>query len=307
MTSFSDTIVMEMLSDGRRLHLRNGPIDLIIEVCGTVGEVGAAYQQARDIFSTILTDLTDELDIMRTPIGNQHAKPMGQITKAMSHTTSRLSGGSFATPMICVAGAVADYVLHAMLQGRNLQRAYVNNGGDIALFLAPEQKFDVGICANPMTGVVASVAQIASTDGVGGIATSGWRGRSHSLGIADAVTVLASNAAMADAAATLIANAIDLPGHSNITRAPAHDLFPDSDLGGRFVTTDVTKLSAFDANTALDAGRILAQRMIDQSLILAAYGNLQGELFALNQKSINLKCSNVTQFDTLNQKVPAYA
>ena len=55
-----------------------------------------------------------------------------------------------------------------------------------------------------------------------GIATSGWRGRSFSLGIADAVTVLAATAAEADAAATVIANAVDLPGHPAIdTRAGA--------------------------------------------------------------------------------------
>ena len=46
-----------------------------------------------------------------------------------------------------------------------------------------------------------------------GVATSGWRGRSFSLGIADAVTVLARTGAAADAAATIIANAVDLPGH----------------------------------------------------------------------------------------------
>jgi hypothetical protein len=53
---------------------------------------------------------------------------------------------------------------------------------------------------------------IRSEDGVRGVATSGWRGRSFSLGIADAVTVLARSGAEADAAATLIANAVNLPG-----------------------------------------------------------------------------------------------
>ena len=51
--------------------------------------------------------------------------------------------------------------------------------------------------------------RIRHGDGVGGIATSGARGRSFSLGIADSVTVLAEDAATADAAATLIANAVD--------------------------------------------------------------------------------------------------
>ena len=58
------------------------------------------------------------------------------------------------------------------------------------------------------------------------------------------VTVLADTAACADVAATLIANAVDLPGHGAITRAPARTLFPDSDLGAIPVTTDVGALSA---------------------------------------------------------------
>ena len=77
---------------------------------------------------------------------------------------------------------------------------------------------------------------------VRGIATSGWRGRSFSLGIADAVTVLADRAAMADAAATIIANAVDLPGHPGVVRVPARDLAPDSDLGDRLVTQGVGEL-----------------------------------------------------------------
>ena len=72
-----------------------------------------------------------------------------------------------------------------------------------------------------------------------GVATSGRHGRSFSLGIADAVTVLARTASQADAAATIIANAVDLPGHPAIVRCPACDLQPDSDLGARLVTREV--------------------------------------------------------------------
>ena len=43
---------------------------------------------------------------------------------------------SFITPMAAVAGAVADEILQAMRRAAPLARAYVNNGGDIALHLA---------------------------------------------------------------------------------------------------------------------------------------------------------------------------
>ena len=97
----------------------------------------------------------------------------------------------------------------------DLDKAYVNNGGDIALHLAPGAVDATPAIAGTGHGLADRVI-IRADDPVRGIATSGWRGRSFSLGIADAVTVLARTAAEADAAATMIANAVDLPGHPAI-------------------------------------------------------------------------------------------
>jgi len=109
---------------------------------------------------------------------------------------------------------------------------------------------------------------------VRGIATSGWRGRSFSMGIADAVTVLGARAAMADAAATIIANAVDLPGHSNVVRVPACTVDPDSDLGERLVTQDVGELSDEDVDRALGSGIEVAKGLRDEGLIESAALNL---------------------------------
>ena len=110
-----------------------------------------------------------------------------------------------------------------------------------------------------------------------GIATSGRHGRSFSLGIADAVTVLATTASQADAAATVIANAVDLPGHSAIIRQPANELQPDSDLGARLVTRDVGMLSKSEIEDALRAGVHKAQRLLVAGLIEGAALRLLGE------------------------------
>ncbi|MGQ3177870.1 MAG: hypothetical protein ACT6SC_09770, partial [Blastomonas fulva] len=67
--------------------------------------------------------------------------------------------------------------------------------------------------------------------------------------------VLAPTAAMADAAATVIANAIDLPGHPAVERLPASSIQSDSDLGERLVTRDVGPLATDDIETALAAYR----------------------------------------------------
>ena len=114
-----------------------------------------------------------------------------------------------------------------------------------------------------------------------GVATSGWRGRSFSLGIADAVTLLARTGAEADAAATLVANAVDLPGHPAIRRVPARDLAPDSDLGDRLVTQGVGALAPGEVARALDNGLAVAEDFRRRGLITAS------ALFLCGQTRIN--------------------
>ncbi len=285
MALFDSPLVLR-LEDGR-LQLRHGPIDLIIEAFGLPLEVAAAYQQATDAFATVLTDLVAELDNLRKQQGICPDVFHGKIAGEMADVARLFSSQHFVTPMIAVAGAVADHVLHAMTQGRVLSKAYVNNGGDIALHLGCNQSFTIGICSNPAVAnlhnsAIVSKASVTSDTGVGGIATSGWRGRSHSLGIADSVTVLARTAAIADGAATLIANAIDLPDHPSIERQAAAILNPDSDLGNMMVTVDVKELSSEEVRRALNGGQELARSMIDAGQIIAVYGSLNSQVFSLN-------------------------
>jgi uncharacterized protein len=257
-----------LLPDGRRLHLQHGPIDLIVEAAGRAEEVSAAYLQAQDAFRPVLETLVAELSILRAPLGKHRLAPRGAVARRMLRAVSP-HAKVFVTPMAAVAGAVADHILSKLRQGRSLRRAYVNNGGDIALYLAPGESFALGAMHVPKV-------TIASKDKVRGIATSGWRGRSHSLGIADAVTVLAESAAAADAAATLIANAVTLPGAASVRRRPAQDLSPDSDLGDRLVTIEVGVLDAGEKAAALDRGATVARDMHRDGLIMAATLCLQG-------------------------------
>jgi ApbE superfamily uncharacterized protein (UPF0280 family) len=193
----------------------------------------------------------------------------------MEAAVSPLASGAFITPMAAVAGSVADEVLAAMLAGRRLDRAYVNNGGDSALYLGVGQSMTIAI-AGTGHGFADRIA-IHAEDPARGIATSGWRGRSFSRGIADAVTVLARTGAAADAAATLVANAVDLPGHPAVVRRPAQELAPDSDLGDRLVTTDVGVLSSGEIDKALARGLAVAENFRRRGLIAAAALFLAGE------------------------------
>ncbi|MFN3548965.1 MAG: UPF0280 family protein, partial [Mesorhizobium sp.] len=255
------------LPDGRRLHMNHGPIDLIVEAFGADDERDAAYRQAAARFSTILGELVEELPALRTPSAGRPRRFAGSAARRMETAASRLSDGGrvFVTPMAAVAGAVADEVLAAMVDGRRLDRAYVNDGGDIALHLAPGEALRLAIGGKDE--MMADRVLVRAEDGVRGVATSGWRGRSHSLGIADAVTVLAMDAASADVAATLIANAVDLPRHPAIGRTPAVELAPDSDLGERLVTTSVGALAAGEVAEALERGLAVAEDFRSRGLI----------------------------------------
>ena len=192
----------------------------------------------------------------------------------------------FVAPMAAVAGSVADTVLAAMVTHANPGRAYVNNGGDIAVHLDPGQTFTLGMALQAGT----ALGQFRMTHALParGVATSGRHGRSLSLGIADSATVLAATAAEADVAATLIANAVDLPGHPAITRQPAQDIHPDSDLGNQPVVTHCAPLSAPDRARALDAGLARARECVQRRLIHGAALFLQGDTRLLNPAPFTL-------------------
>jgi hypothetical protein len=266
------------LPDGR-LHLQEGPIDLVIEAFGEGAEVERAYAAAEACFAEVLPGLVAELAGLRRPVGE--AVFQGPVARRME-AACRPHGAVFVTPMAAVAGAVADHVLAAMTDAASLARAYVNDGGDIALHLAPGERLACGLVAEVADPRLNGRAVIAAETPIRGIATSGRAtlgqgGRSFSLGIADAVTVFAGSAAAADVAATLIANAVDLPGHPAVRRRPAAEIDPESDLGDRAVTLAVGALSDEEIAAALERGLAAAGALRAAGLIEAAALFLRGQ------------------------------
>ena len=266
-----------LLADGKRLHLQDGPIDLIVEASGREADVGAAYEAAARRFTGLLDELCTELAELRKAADPKRTALKGVIPRRMHAAVAPFAAREFITPMAAVAGSVAQEILGAMLAAAPLDRAYVNNGGDIAVHLTGREQFTVGLMDRPDAKGVMRMITVDAGDPVRGIATSGRHGRSFSLGIADAVTVLAKTAAQADAAATVIANAVDLPGHPAVLRVPANELQPDSDLGERLVTRDVGALTEPDIEAALEAGSLRARQLLAAGLIEGAALRLLGE------------------------------
>jgi len=279
------------LPDGR-VHFQHGPIDLVIGVDGEPQAVAAALERAWRRFEPLLGELVAELACLRRCAEPQHP-PRGEVARRM-HAAVLPFRPRFVTPMAAVAGAVADAIV-ACLAAPGVRRACVNNGGDIALWLEPDAPaYSIGVALDrrgalqrargaaagsdrpspPAIEMPASLS-IAACAPWRGVATSGWRGRSLSLGIADSVTVLAADGARADAAATMIANAVDVVDPA-IRRAPAASLRDGSDLGERLATVDVPALPDDAVRCALEAGCAEARRCIDAGLVGAALLSLQG-------------------------------
>ena len=271
----------QTLADGR-WHFQHGPIDLVIQAEGAPLLVADCHERAWLRFSGLLHQLVSELPTLRSPVQGP-CDLQGGVARRMWAACAPYQA-DFITPMAAVAGAVAQEILGCYAVA-GINRAWVNNGGDIALHLAPGQSAAVGVYCDLAALDVAQLQSGLLLDGqihitsampVRGVATSGWRGRSQSLGIADSVTVLARTAAEADAAATIVANAVDVadPG---IQRLPARQVRDDSDLGDIPVTVHVPLLHHAQVHRALQQGLQKAQELQSQGLLWCALLTCQGQ------------------------------
>ena len=279
--AFVSGAVRAQLGNGR-WHFQHGPIDCILSAEGETGAAAECIEHAWSRFRGVLDELVAELPLLRADLSSlpgSRVAPHGPIARRMVVACrAHAAGGRFITAMAAVAGSVAEELIASFAEPR-IRRAFVNNGGDIALHLAPGASFDVGLFADPAHGLAGLPLDgrfsIEAHSPVRGIATSGWRGRSFSLGIADAVTVLATTASAADAAATVIGNAVDV-ADARIVRRPANDVRDDSDLGHRLVTCEVPTLAPALVERALANGVARARREIESGRVVAALLCLQG-------------------------------
>jgi uncharacterized protein len=260
---------------GGRWHFQHGPIDLILHADGELDAADRSIADCWDRFQSVLPALVTELARLRQP-AHERAALEGPVATRMLQACTPFAAERFITPMAAVAGAVADELIESFRRA-GVTRAFINNGGDIALHLTPSESYRVGISPGGTGADLDSIFVVDAEMPVRGIATSGWRGRSFSLGIADSVTVLANSAASADAAATMIANAVNCD-FAGVIRAPAEQLKDDTDLRALPVTVDVPPLPPRSIAAALDAGRAEAEYWRERGVIYAAALFLQGEV-----------------------------
>ena len=276
----------QLMPQENRLYLHHGPIDIIAHVDGPEKIRRNLYKCAKKRFSTVLEELVSELDLLKLPWIEIHQELQGRIARKMFNAVR--GAETFITPMAAVAGAVAEEILETMMNQaksdvfclEKIRRMYVNNGGDISFWLNYGSVFTIGVVDNPLRPELNTKVCLPYESPVRGLATSGWRGRSQSLGIADAVTVLSSSSAFADAAATLIANNVNIE-HPEIIRRPACDVKDDSDLGMYPATVDVPILHEKEVSRALRKGAESAKALIREKKIQSAYISMQEQTLVI--------------------------
>ena len=267
---------MKWLAPGKAL-LDYGPMSMIIEAYERERPLQEAVEAGGATAVRQLEELTFNLNAARKPVleleaGKDYPPVLASMIEAV-----RATGSPDATPMAAVAGSIAREVLRTLGE-RGATRAVVNNGGDIALLLGSGKPLRVGVVTDLAGGAVTHYMDIKCDRKVGGIATSGLGGRSFTRGIASAAVALAKNAPLADACATMLANAVNAD-HPEIVRAPAELLDPSTDIPRQPVTVRVGNLDEETVQSALAAGRRLFFNYLAGGLLLGAVLSVQGRVW----------------------------
>lgn len=243
----------------------SGPLHMTVQVSekgvplSELAESGAAYALE------ILKEQANSLSVIKESVSNLSAsETYPEVVNKMIIASQSLNDPSL-TPLAAVAGAtsdmVADYVARA-----GATKIIVDNGGDIAIRLREGETATVGLRLNLMSP---DYKYLALIDRDCGICTSGIGGRSFTLGVADGVTVVAHQAAIADAAATFLGNKTVVTS-PKVKRVLAESVYPDTDLVGVEVTHSVGALSDEEIDTAMNMGKAEALRLTESSLIYGA-------------------------------------
>src|SRR5262249_27880903 len=92
-----------LLADGKRLHLQDGPIDLIVEANGREADVRAAYEAAARRFTGLLDELCAELNELRRAANPVQTNLTGVVARRMHAAVAPFAADCFITPMAAVA------------------------------------------------------------------------------------------------------------------------------------------------------------------------------------------------------------
>lgn len=266
---------MFKLLDPFRALLDIGPVQMSVTAERRGQPLGREWRRLEGLVKGWLGDLQRYLPLARKPwplLTNPEGWP--RVLYRM-YAAVKTTGDPVLTPMAAVAGTMAELAGDYLVE-QGATKVLVNNGGDIALRLGRGEKTRVGIA--PRLGAPPShYLDIRAGDHIGGVATSGRGGRSFTLGIADAAVAVASSAAVADACATILGNAVNVDSPL-IQRRPARELDPATDIPDLLVTTAVGPLTVELQDAALEQGIAKGRQLVEAGVLMGAVVILDGKM-----------------------------
>ncbi|MDP3046969.1 MAG: UPF0280 family protein [Chloroflexota bacterium] len=270
-----------VLKPGRVL-VDHGPMTLTIQASAGGQPHPLAALAGAERALALLDELVPHLGLARRAVSEISELPAGapEVLRRMVAAVRVLDEGDF-TPMAAVAGAFAELIAEAVLAA-GADRAVVNNGGDIAARAAPGERIRVGIVSDLVSRLCTHYLDLA--EGMAGVATSGFGGRSLTKGIASAAVAVAVSASVADALATALGNATNV-AHPAIERCLAEELDPGTDIRGQVVTQRIGCLPRDARRAALQNGDRRA-RQLHQRGVLLAWAIFQGDMVVTCPKDL---------------------
>ena len=185
-----------------KFEIKEGETDLFISAAKDLSS------QARVLVKKVRKDIRQysnlhpEFEKTLVPIAIEKLAP--QIIRDMAEAGCQAGVG----PMAAVAGAIAEFVGRGLLKFS--AQVSVENGGDIFIRSRQDRIVAVYAGSSPLTKKVNLRIKPCQTP-LGVCTSSGTVGHSLSFGQADSVTIIAKSAALADAAATKVANIVSTP------------------------------------------------------------------------------------------------
>lgn len=258
-----------------RVRVEYGPVSMTIKAEAGGAPLTEAAVAGAEAAVANLEALARYRSVARLPItAVEERDAYPEVLRRMIRA-ARLTGFGDVTPMVAVAGAMAEMAAEAAVAA-GAKTVIVDNGGDIALVVEPGRAVRVGVARDIDSRKVMLVIPVRAVDGIGGVCTSGLGGRSFTKGVATAAVAVGRSAAVADACATLLANStlVDDPA---VKRARAEEIDPDTDIAGHLVTVRVGELRPEAVATALEQGLRCGREFIDRGLLVGVIVVVQGE------------------------------
>lgn len=282
MSRYSDLIYF--IDSRKRLHIYLGPMGLVITAKTkrrSIFEDENVIKRTVSFAVEIFEDVANYKDIISSwtrPLNNPKNYPI-VIRKMISAALvgQRISKDK-TTPLICVAGAIAECVLEKL--DPIAEYIIVNNYGDLALKI---DRAKIGLLDS--RGNMFGTFDL-NTPTIRGICTSGFGGRSFSKGVSDATICLHDSASLADTFSTLIGNKV-ITNSPKIKLDYAENLDPSTDIKGEKVVVDFEGLDEAEVFDAMKNGLSLA-RKAKVPCAIVKLGEFVGVYPKSMRKNINL-------------------